>query len=386
MTTPKRKVFKVVLLIESSRSSGRRLLRGIADYARHHGHWAFYWEPAGLERAWPQLKALDADGIILRDVEGVAEVIQWGLPAIIVGHRQREIPGVANVITDSAAVGEMGAEHLLSKGFRHFAFCGFADVPWSELRGQSFQQRLARADRTACVHQSPTPESQQTWKTERSRMAAWLKSLPKPVGVMACNDDRGQHVIEACKIAGLRVPDEVAVLGADDDDLVCELSDPPLSSVSINFERAGYESAHLLDQLMRGKRVHAAEIIVQAPHVVARQSTDILAIADPQVARALRFIQDHTKVPISVADVAHTAGLSRRVLEMRFREHLDRSVLSEIRRTRVAQLCQMLVETNQSVAQIALAFGFSRAEHVARYLRKEMDMTPLEYRKKLGRW
>ena len=380
------KIFKVVLLIESSRSSGRRLLRGISDYARHHGHWAFYWEPAGLEKGWPQLKTLDADGIILRDVEGVEEVIKCGLPAIIVGHSQREIPGMANVITDSVAIGEMGAEHLLNSGFRQFAYCGFEDKPWSEIRGQSYQRRLAQAGRQTLFYQAPTPPTEQMWQEERIRMAAWLRSLPKPIGLMACNDDCGQHVIEACKITGLHVPDDVAIIGADNDELLCELSDPPMSSVAINFERAGYEGAQVLDSLMRGRRLKEEKIIVPATHVVARQSTDVLFVDDPQVAKALRFIRDHPKAAISVADVARTAGLSRRVLEMRFRRLLGRSVLSEIRRVRVEQICRMLVESNQSVAQIAEALGYTGAEHIARYFRKETRMTPLAYRKKVGRW
>jgi LacI family transcriptional regulator len=374
----------VVLLIESSRSSGRGLLRGIADYARHHGPWAFYWEPGGLEKAWPQLKTLDADGIILRDVEKMDDVLAYGLPAVVVGHSKREIPGLANVITDSEAIGVLAAEHLLSRGFRQFAYCGFEDLPWSVLRGESFCHRIAKAGFQTHAYAIPAAAQLPSWRGERYYMADWLKSLPKPLGLMACNDDRGEQVIEACKIAGLNVPDEVAIIGADNDELVCDLSDPPMSSVDINFQRAGYESAQVLDRLMRHQAVRDKKILVPATHVVPRRSTDMVAVDDAQVGKALCFVRDHAREVMTVPDVARAAGLSRRVLEKRFQQVLRRSVLSEIRRVRVAQICRMLVETNQTISQIGLALGYSGTEHLARYFRQEKQMTPLAYRRQFG--
>jgi len=376
---------RVVLLIESSRSSGRSLLRGIADYARHHGPWAFYWEPGGLEKAWPKLQTLDADGFILRDVKRLENVLDRGLPTVVVGHSKQEIPEVANVITDSEAIGRMAAEHLLSRGFRQFAFCGFEGIPWSTLRGESFSRRLVQAGHRAHFYRVPaTPESA-GWQAERAYMAAWLKSLPKPAGLMAANDDRGEQVIEACKIARIHVPDEVAVIGADNDELVCELSDPPMSSIALNFERAGYESAAVLDRLMRGRQPAGKQIFVAATHVVTRRSTDILAVADPHLAAALRFIRDHAREMIGVPEVVHCAGVSRRLLEKRFQETLRRSILSEIRRVRVNQVCHLLVETNQSISEIALALGYAGPEHIARYFRREKRTPPLTYRRQFGR-
>ncbi len=378
------KVPKIVLLIESSRASGRDLLRGIANYARLHGPWTFYWEPGGLEKVWPHLKTLKADGIILRDVEKVAEVLATGIPAIVVGHSKREIPGLINVITDSVTIGNMAAEHLLNCGFREFAFCGCPGIPWSDLRSNSFRQRITEAECSVHEYKLPVSNGQPTWGRERLYMAKWLERLPKPLGVMACNDDRGRDVIEACKMVGLKVPDEVAIIGADNDELLCELSDPPMSSVGINFERAGYESAQLLATLMTGKPKTGSKIIVHATHVVPRQSTDIVAIGDPALGKALRFIRETAREAVHVEHVVKAAGLSRRVLEKRFRKVLGRSVLEELRRVRVAQICRMLVETNQSVSQIALSLGYADVEHFARYFRKEKKMTPLAYRKRYG--
>jgi LacI family transcriptional regulator len=381
---------KVVLLLESSRSSGRDMLRGVANYAHHYGPWSFYWEPAGLEKAWPLFKTLEADGIILRDVEKVEEVVASGIPAVVVGHSRMEIPGLVNVVTDSAAIGSLAAEHLLNAGFRVFGYCGLAHsgierTPWSQQRGESFSRRLRAAGYETHFYR-PTPAgSQLPGTSERQRIAHWLASLPTPAGVMACNDDRGQQVIEACRLARLKVPDQVAVIGADNDELVCGFSDPPMSSVAVNFERAGYESAQLLDQMMRGCRVRGFKILVRATNVVARRSTDIVAVDDPSVANALRFIRDHARGLISVPDIARAAGLSRRVLEKRFKRVLKRSALQEIRHARVAAISRMLVETNQTIAQIALTLGFTSEEHIARYFRREQHMTPLAYRRLYGR-
>jgi LacI family transcriptional regulator len=378
------KIPKVILLIESSRASGRSLLRGVANYARHHGPWAFYWEPRGLEKVWPRLKRLAADGIILRDVEKVDDVIRCGLPAIVVGHRKDAVAGVANVMTDSPRIGTMAADHLLDCGFRHFAYCGFGGISWSDIRGRHFANRVVAAGFSIHFYRPRRRAAVRSGEGEEPFMAAWLQSLPKPLGLMACNDDRGQHVIEACKLAGLRVPDEVAVIGADNDELVCELSDPPMSSVAVNFERAGYESAELLARLMAGRRAASRAIVVRPTHVIARQSTNILAIEDAHVAKALRFIRLHGREAIQVGDAVTASGLSRRVLEKRFRKLLGRSVLSEIRRVRVAQICRLLAETNLSVSQIADSLGYTSIEHIARYFRSEVKMSPLAYRRQHG--
>jgi LacI family transcriptional regulator len=382
---PPQRIPKVVLLIESSRSSGRNLLAGIADYTRHHGPWAYYWEPGGLAEARPHLRSLDADGIILRDVDVIQEVLALGLPAIVVGHRHREIPGLANVVTDTERIGHMAAEHLLERGLRHFAYSGFKNTPWSELRGEMFARKIETAGFSVATYAAPAHPDRHSWKKELQRMAEWLRSLPRPLGLMACNDDNGQHVIEACKIAGLRVPDEISVLGTDNDELVCELSDPPLSSIALNFRRAGYESAQLLDQLMRGRRSSGGTILVPATGVVTRQSTEIWAVEDVAVSKALRFINDHASELLHVDRVARAAGVSRRVLEKRFRARLNRSVLHQIRRARVDRICHLLGETNQSISQIALSLGYSGVEHIARYFRAEKKMTPLNYRRLYGR-
>jgi LacI family transcriptional regulator len=379
---------KVALLLESSRAAGRALIKGVANYAHHHGSWSFYWEPGGLDTAWSKLKALNLQGIILRDVVHLDEVLALGIPTVVVGHSQSEVPGRVNVSTDSATIGRLGAEHLLGCGFKHFAYCGIKNLPrenanWSKLREEAFCQSLQQAGLTSHRHNAVV-SGERFWQQERRAMVRWLRSLPKPCGLMACNDDMGNEVIEACKLGGLAVPDDIAIIGVDNDELVCGLSDPPLSSIAINFERAGYEAAGVLNRLMRGARRVPSRIVVRASHVVPRRSTDILTVEDVPLAKALRYIRAHAAESFSVSDTAHASGLSRRALEKRFRRQLNHSVLDEIRQVRANQIARMLVETEWSVGRIAEVLGFDDMQHIARYFRAVKGQTPMAYRKAHG--
>ncbi len=376
---------KVMLLIESSRSSGRELLHGIVNYVRLQGPWSFYWEPRGMGQPAP---AGDwrPDGIILRDSERLDEILAYQVPTVVVGHSKEQVPGMVNIITDSDRISRIAAEHLLACGLTHFAFCGFGNRPWSRARLGAFADQLRKEGYEMLSYESDErPPGLNGWQQESAMLAAWLISLPKPVGIMGCNDDRAQQVIEACKLAGLQVPEEVAVIGADNDELVCDLADPPLSSVAINFERAGYEAATVLARLMRGEQLEQPRIDVHPTHVVERRSTNMTAVEDAQVARALQYIRSHSREPMQVDDVVRAAGVSRRVLEKRFRRVLRRSVLEEIRRARIAEITRLLVDTDASVLYIAVNTGFTGIEHIARYFRASVGMSPSEYRRSYGR-
>jgi LacI family transcriptional regulator len=375
----------VLLAIESSRDSGRKLLSGVAKYACLHGPWLIHWEPGGLEDISQRIRNHRADGIIMRDSEQVEEIAHLGLPVIVIEHHHCKIPQLINIVTDSKKIGRMAAEHLLDCGFRNFAFCGFDDKPWSNERRKSFCKHIEANQDGVYVYNATNQHCQTQWEREKASLVEWLQGLPKPVGLMACNDDRSQHVLQACRSADLRVPDEIAIIGVDDDELICTLSDPPLSSVSVNFERAGYEGAKVLDSLMQGEEQIPNEILIQASHIVARQSTDVTAVSDPDVASAVRFIRRNAKNKIQVNDVVRETLLSRRILEKRFRSNLGRTILEEIRRVRTNLISQMLVETNLSILEIALAFGFQGTEHIARYFQREKGMSLVAYRMHYGR-
>jgi LacI family transcriptional regulator len=375
---------KVVLLIETSRVYGRALLRGITKYSRLHGPWVFYSEPGGLEKAMPHLEGWGANGIIMRDYLKGEKVIKMAVPVIVSVHSKEPSLEFPFVDTDGVKIGEMAAKHFLERGFRYFGFCGYNELHWSRSRCQSFVRKIAEAGFETHIYKPKATKRRRSVEKEQLLMEEWLKSLPKPAGVMTANDDMGRQLTEVCKIVGLQVPEEVAIVGVDNDDLVCELSDPPLSSIALNVERGGYEAAELLDRLMKGGKMRNQSIIIPPTHIEVRQSTDIMAIEDKDIVNAVRFINQHAREQIQVGDVANAANTSRRLLQQKFRRVLKRTVHDEIRQARMEQVARMLAETNLSVSEIASTLGYSGVEKISRYFRREMGMTPVAYRKRHG--
>jgi LacI family transcriptional regulator len=382
---------KVILWIENSREYGRQLLRGISIYANLYGPWNFYTaqpfyykESGNNNGVLAMIKKWGADGVIMRESGDVERIREKGVPAIVCTYTRERIPGLVSLVGDCAGAGRLAAEHLLERGFKNFAYCGLENMYWSRERGESFRQRIAEAGYEVHFYKQPASKKQRFWENEQAIMADWLRKLPKPVGLMTCTDDRSQNVIEACKIAGLHVPEELAVIGVDNDELVCELSNPPLSSVALNAIKAGCEAAELLHRLMNGEKDKGRIIIAQATKVVARQSTDILAIEDREVATAVRFIRQNAKRMIQIGDVAAYAALSQRALQQRFRKVLGRTIHDEINRVRIEQICRLLLDTKKSVSQIATELEFSGDDHIARYFKKEKGVSPREYRRQFG--
>jgi LacI family transcriptional regulator len=372
---------RVLLLVESSRSSGRDFLRGVAEFEKLHGPWSVYWEPRGLETAMPRLRDWRPDGVIMRDYRPGDLSLPEAVPAISLGHCRDQVPGVVSIVSSSEAIADLAASHLLSCGLKRLAFCGYDDKPWSVRRQVQFRQCINRAGlpvfEYACL-----PDWAGSWVNEIPHLVGWLQGLPRPIGIMACNDDRAQQISEACKIAHLRVPDDIALIGVDNDELVCSFSDPPLSSVALAFRQAGYQAAAALALLMAGQTPQTLTIPVNPTRTVTRQSTEILAIEDAAVARALAFIREHARTPMRVDQVARAAAISRRILEKRFRRLLGRSVLEEIRRVRTDLIALLLVESELSITEIGEEMGFSGIEHISRYFREAKGETPLAYRRK----
>ena len=226
---------KVALIIESSRAYGRGLLCGIAKYSSLHGPWMFfrqspfYLKQNSLKKTISHIKNWGATGIIVREQEGLDEILELGLPTIISPLTERQIPGFPSIYTECSEIARLGAEYFLKLGFHNFAFCGYHHDPpfaWSEDRSTEFGKVISQAGFKAHFYEPPQQRSKQAWEYEQMIMADWLKSLPKPIAIMTCADDRSQNVIEACKIATIHVPDEVAILGTDNDEVICNLSYP----------------------------------------------------------------------------------------------------------------------------------------------------------------
>jgi len=383
---------KVALLVETSLGYGRGFLRGVVRYARLHGPWAFYITPGDLRQVLPKMEEWGGTGIIARiETPQVAKaVLSSGLPVIAMDlSRQQLLPDnplsrLPEVCPDSHGAGRLAADHLMERGFRHFAFVGvWGDLPWSTRRGEGFSERLREAGFPCHVFPLSRTAQNRRWGREQAILGGWLRELAKPLGVLSCDDDRGRQVLEACRGAGLQVPENVAVVGVDNDELLCELSDPPLSSVALNTEKAGYEAATLLDGLMSGRIREPRRILVEPIRVVTRRSSDVAAQEDQQVARALRFIQDNAVRPIGVVDVVEHVDCSRRALELRFREILGRSVNHEIQQARLERAKRLLAETDLSVSRVAESAGFSSSNYLIRLFHRRIGLSPAAYRERL---
>jgi LacI family transcriptional regulator len=383
---------RVALLVEASDEYGRGLLRGIVRYAQHNGPWSIYIRPGQSARTAPEAGTLQGDGVIARVRSAATEIAirATGLPVAVSSFEtlNPNAPGAGyfEIGNDSPAIARMAARHLKERGLRHFAFCGFRDVPWSTLRETVFRRHLADQGLDCGAHrierwmELPNSGMIEAWERERPALAEWLHRLPRPVGLMACNDICGREVLQACAEAGLRVPDDVAVIGVDDDELLCGLADPPLSSVVLDLERAGYQAAGMLDALISGRTPERSIVAVEPMAVSIRRSTELAAADDPAVARAVRFIHDNAARQINVPDVAREARVSRRTLERRFADVMGRTVLEEITRCRLERAKRLLLETDMPVYRVAPLSGFSSAKNLIRVFQLSEGQTATMFR------
>ncbi len=403
---------KVALLIETSNSYARGLLEGVNAYIREHRGWSIYLaEHNRGDRAPPWLEGWDGDGIIARvENEAIGRAVKaCGLPLVDVS-AARLIPGVPWVETDDREIARAAADHFIGRGFRHFAFCGDDRFNWSRWRCDHFRRFVTDAGydcavfaardrggagRDECGGAGATSatsggggggggggadDAGDDWEEQQRATVAWVASLPKPVGVFASYDIRGQQLLEACRRAGIGVPDEVAVLGVDNDRLLCDLADPPLSSVIPDAHRTGYEAAVLLDRMMRGEAVSAEGVLVKPIGVATRRSTDVLATDDQDLSAAVRFIREHAFERIGVKDLLDVVPMSRRRLESRFRRLLGRSPHDEIIRLRVERAKELLAESDLPLKAIAHRVGVRHVEYLSVMFRRTTGMTPTEYR------
>jgi LacI family transcriptional regulator len=381
---------RIALLIGASRQYRRDLLCGIADYSRVHGPWSFYHEEqirGGVEPRW--LKSWEGDGILARlESERHVEAVRAkGLPTVDLLGRY-EVEGIPSFDNDSMAVARLGAEHFLERGFAHFAYCGLPGLHYSDNCEASFIEVLSQAGRDVHVYRGPVRRAASVANAEEEgilregHLAQWLESLPRPVGLLACNDLRAQQVLNACGACGLAVPDDVAVLGADNDEVLCGLSDPPLSSIDPDARRMGREAAALLARMIEGEPPPRAKILIEPVGVVTRRSTDVLAIADRTVAAAVQYIRDRATEGLGVEEVLRRVRLSRSTLERRFAKYLGRSPKAEILRVQLQQVRQFLAETDYPLNKVARLAGFGHVENMCNLFKRRFGVTPGRYRQR----
>jgi LacI family transcriptional regulator len=372
----------VALIVETSIIFGRQLLGGITRYLQAHDPWSVFLEQRELGATPPAwLEQWDGDGVICRvTTPALADQFCRADLSVVDLNDFFEDLGFCHIWSDHRRIGAMAAEHLLERGFRHFAFCGFSQQHWSDLRHEGFERAVQEQGHACAAWHSPWSGAD-GWDQEQAGLAQWLEKLPKPVAVMACNDMRGQHVLDAAQRLDLAVPEQIAVIGVDDDQLLCNLCRVPLTSIVPDPDRIGYESAAALDRMMRGERAGFERLDVPPLGISMRQSTDVLAIEDPQIAGAVRFIRERAREGCRVEDVLRHVPMARTTLERKFRKYLGRSPQAEIRHVQVNRAKQLLIETDLSLEQIAGRAGFRHPEYMSVVFKRETGTTPGRFRR-----
>lgn len=373
---------QVAVLVDTSRSYGRDIVRGIRRYVAEHGPWSLYLEPRDLTSRFPDwLKDWQGDGILARTLEKqlLDDLMASQLPVVELRTTvlQHPFPFVG---MDNSLIGARVAEHFRHRGFQRFACCLDVSEAFFIERSDRFAAAVEALGFDCPVFQS----RRKNWDQHQQDLVVWLQSLPKPVGIFAVNDQLGFWLLDAARRAGIAVPEEVAVVGAENDNMLCETASPPLSSVKLRGQAVGYDAARILDEWMSKKHVpQPGEIHLHAPGDIAvRQSSDIVAVEDPSIAAALRFIRQNATERIDVTRVAREAALSRTVLERRMKTLIGRSPGEEINRIRFAAVEKLLAQTNLTLDAIAARCGFTHPQYMAEAFRKRSGLTPGEFRKR----
>jgi len=383
---------QVLLLLEMSNKINRDRLQGILRYERLYGPWRLHIiEGKRFEQPLRDIKMLGVNGVIAGSTltELLEPVMRSRLPTVLFDPLapdavNKKYPRFrySTIRCDSEAVGRMGAEYLLEQGFRQFAFVSdIWDSNWAVKRRNGFVDRLAEAGYTCHVYEGLSERERGDWSVEQRGMAAWLSDLPKPVGLMAANDVRGRQVLDACVVAEIGVPDQIAVLGVDNDELICATTNPPMSSILRDTEGSGYYAAQTLDGMMRGRHVKT-ETLLYGPHrVVGRQSTERLQFTDRLAVRAVEFIRINSGIGMRVGDVVRHLNVSRRLAELRFKQAVGHSIHDELQYARLAQVRRLLRETDLSIAEITDRCGYESESYLGLVFRKNFGCTMRHYRK-----
>ena len=375
----------VAVLIGSSGSYGRGLLRGVAKYNRERANWSTFFRPQTLIDQGPAwLKDWKGDGILAQvGTDAFADMLaKLGIP--VVNLRFNENPGrLPHVGLNHVEVGVIAAQHLLSLGLKQFAFYGSAKGTHAGLdeRAKAFAGEIEQAGFNCATFMPTSKSSHNDWEGGQARLAKWLQSLPKPIGLMASNDERGLRVLDACRRVGISVPDDIAVIGVDNDELLCELSIPPLTSVDVNGEYIGFEASAALDTLMSGQNLASHTTLLSPRTIVTRRSTDVIASEDAEVNRVVSFIRQHGGRPLSVVDVLRHVNMSRASLQQRMKRVLGHTIHEEIERVRLSRVKRLLVESDLTIKQLTVQTGFSSVQYMTRVFRAAVGETPAQYRR-----
>ncbi|MDG1362159.1 MAG: DNA-binding transcriptional regulator [Akkermansiaceae bacterium] len=370
---------RIALLVETSLGSGREILRGIAEFSRNHDNWEIFHAARGLVDQVPDwLETWEGDGVIARiQSENMLQSLKdLNIPVVdVLGVPPHNLPLIR---VDDEQISKQIGQHFIDRDFRHFAFYGIEGESWSQRRGEAFRKVSESGESFAWINSLRGISEGNA--AHFSKLKQWLLGLPKPCAVMVCSDQCGLTLLEACRAAEIIVPEQVAVVGVDNDLALCEISTPNLSSVRGGHRRVGFEAANLLNKIIHGEPTPSERILIPPNQIVVRESSDSRSISDPEVRNAIQFIREHLSEPLTNEDVAKAVGLSRTRLQVRFRDEVGMSLHAFLAKMRLRRAERLIQSTNLTFADIAERCGFRHHEYLGYILKKARGITPRQLR------
>lgn len=379
-------MIKVILLIDCASEFDRKLMRGIMKYSKENGPWLFYrMKPqihSGKDREEQVIKwakKWNADAIIGRWNETKSSLLEeLNIPVVLQNNRMRSSI-YSNLTGDYEGTGIMAAEYFRKKFFINYAYFGVRDIIWSEERYVGFKSEVLK-DKANFFEYKEDPNAEE----DREKLTEWLKTLPKGTALFCCDDAHALFVTETCRMAGISIPDDIAVLGVDDDDLLCEISDPPISSIQLEVEEGGYQACRLLHQRLLSNSANPFNISIRPTGIRERQSTSSFNISDPHVLNIIRYIGDNYKNEISIPDILGIAPLSRRSVEVRFKKATGQTIYQYLLSMRIEHLAYLLTTTDRSPSELAYEVGFRDLSNIFRTFKRYKGCTVSEYRRRFN--
>ena len=378
---------KILLLTDFSSGYSRNLLKGIVRYSKEVGNWSFQRMPLYYRMLYGEngvvewAKKWQADAIIAQLSDVNIELLNdLNIPIIVQNYRDRN-KAVSNLTGDYFNTGVMAAKFFLNRGYRNFAFYGFKGAIWSRERADGYSHEIEKQEYKLAILENDNKDREE-WSYNHTVLGNWLQSLPKPVALFACDDHFALQISETCNVYNINVPDDIAILGVDNDDLLCNISDPPLSSIVLDVENGGYNAGKLLHQLITKEITEPFNIVVNPLIIERRKSTEKYAVSDKNIRTILNYIEKNYANHLSVEELVKQVPLSRRVLEKKFKEETGESLYQYIQNYRIDQFTRLLITTDYSLFEAALQSGFENYKNVSRVFRKYKSLSPAEYRKR----
>lgn len=379
-------MIKVILLIDCASEFDRKLMRGIMKYSKGNGPWLFYRMPSNIysgndreEQVIKWAKKWKADAIIGRWNETKASLLaELDIPVVLQNNRTRSSI-YSNLTGDYEGTGKMAAEYFRKKFFINYAYYGVKDIIWSEERYLGFKSEVLK-EKSNFFEYKEDPNNEE----DRDKIMTWLKTLPPKTALFCCDDSHALFITETCRMMGIGIPDDIAVLGVDDDDLLCDISDPPISSIQLEVEEGGYQACRLLHQRLLSKSEKPFNVSIKPMGIKERRSTSVFNISDSHALNIIKYISDNYMNDISIADILANATLSRRSIEMKFKNATGQTIYQYLISMRIEHLAYLLITTDRSPSELAYEVGFRDLSNIFRSFKKYKGCTVSEYRRRFN--